>query len=71
MDFFSLSNNDISIMIGVDRTFISMVASGKRFLTIQKAIKLAGYFKEHHKLDINWKALLSEKNRKIVDSIKG
>ena len=63
MDFFSLSNNDISLMIGVDRTHISLVVNGKRFLTIEKAIKLAGYFKKHHKLDINWKALISEKNR--------
>jgi len=71
MDFFSLSNNDISLMIGVDRTHISLVVNGKRFLTIEKAIKLAGYFKKHHKLDINWKALISEKNRIVVDSIKG
>ncbi len=70
MDFFNLSNNDISIMIGVDRTFISLVVNGKRFLTIQKAVKLAGYFKEHHKLDIDWKDLISEKNKKMMDSLK-
>ena len=71
MDFFKLSNNDISVMVGVDRTHISMVVNGKRFLTIEKAIKLAAYFKKHHKLDINWKDLISEKNRIVVESVEG
>ncbi len=71
MEFFKLSNNDISVIINVDRTHISQVINGKRFLKIEKAIKLAGYFQKHHKLDINWKELISEKNRIIVDSVKG
>lgn len=71
MDFFNLSNNDIAAIINVDRTYISQVVNGNRHLKIDKAAKVAGYFKEHHKLDINWKDLISEKNKIMMDSLRG
>ena len=68
MDFMSLKNSDVSAPIKVDASYISLVKSGNRFLTIEKALELKDHFKNYG-IDLDWKLLINEDNQKLVKKI--
>lgn len=64
----SLKNSDVSAPINVDRSYISLVKTGSRFLTIEKAIELREHFKIYN-VDLDWIALINADNKKLVKKI--